>query len=106
MGNMSSSTNTSSSTSTTPTPTSTGAPGVPSPGADPLHQLFGQMMNSMAGRGAGVPGVPGAPAPVVDPSIPAEQRFQIQLEQLSTMGFHDRAANIQGKIVYLFISEC
>jgi len=29
------------------------------------------------------------------PQVPPEQRFQIQLEQLSTMGFHDRAANIQ-----------
>jgi len=75
-------------TSTTTTPTSTVSSSAPPPTAtgDPLNQLFGQMMSSMGGGGGGAPNVP---------LVPPEQRFQIQLEQLSTMGFHDRAANIQ-----------
>jgi len=78
MGNLSTSTNTSSSTTTTPT-TATASSG------DPLNQLFGQMMSSMAQN----------QRQQTDPQVPPEQRFRIQLEQLSTMGFHDQAANIQ-----------
>ena len=47
----------------------------------------------MAAQGGGG----GAPAGV--PEAPPEQRFQIQLEQLMSMGFHDRAANIQGELI-------
>jgi len=82
-------TNTSSTSSTTTTTASS-----TTPSGDPLNQLFGQMMSSMAqnarpgggGAGGGGGGVTEAPP---------EQRFQIQLEQLMSMGFHDRAANIQ-----------
>jgi len=56
------------------------------PNAAPLNQLFGQMMSSMGQQ----PGVQPQ-----QPSLAPEQRYQIQLEQLSSMGFHDRAANIQ-----------
>lgn len=79
--------NNTSTTSATTTTTST-TPSVP-PAGDPLHQLFGQMMSTMSqqqnNRSA-------------DTSLPPEQRFQIQLEQLATMGFHDRAANIQALV--------
>lgn len=47
--------------------------------ADPLNQLMSSMMSGM----------------VSQPTVPPEQRFQVQLDQLASMGFHDRAANIQ-----------
>ena len=48
----------------------------------------------MAAQGGG-----GGGAPAGVPEAPPEQRFQIQLEQLMSMGFHDRAANIQGEFI-------
>jgi len=86
MGNVPvASTNTTSTPSTTTTTTSSTA----AAGGDPLNQLFGQMLSGMAQNAR--PGAGGGGAP----EDPPEQRFQIQLEQLMSMGFHDRAANIQ-----------
>lgn len=53
---------------------------------DPLNSLFGQLMTSMAQQQVGGQ----------QNVLPPEQRYQIQLEQLASMGFHDRAANIEG----------
>jgi len=94
---------TTSTTSTTTTNTTAGVTPTPAPagaGGDPLNQLFGQLMSSMSqqqggGLGGGMP--PAAVAPQVN-VLPPEQRFQIQLEQLANMGFHDRSANIQALI--------
>jgi ubiquilin len=33
-----------------------------------------------------------------DPNVPAEERYQSQLEQLTSMGFLNREANLQGKL--------
>lgn len=89
MRNMSASTNTTTSTTTTSSTAGT-TPAAPPPGGDQaLQQLFRQMMGGSAPPGSAIP--PGQN----NPQVPPEQRFQIQLEQLSTMGFHDRAANIQ-----------
>jgi ubiquilin len=86
MGGMGANTNTSASTTNTNTP-ATG--GTNPTGDQSINQLFGQMMSTMAQQQGGGNPLGG------NPQVPPEQRFQIQLEQLSTMGFHDRAANIQ-----------
>lgn len=81
----STSTNTTSSSSGT-APTSTGsAPGnAPANAAagEAFSQLMNQMVSNMANQGL---------------NNPPEQRFQSQLEQLASMGFVDRQANIQGE---------
>ena len=44
-----------------------------------------------------------------DTAQPPEQRFTSQLDQLASMGFVDRQANIQGNIfgnIYLFYYFC
>ncbi|XP_066921093.1 ubiquilin-1-like isoform X1 [Clytia hemisphaerica] len=99
--------------STTSPPTST-APSTGStpaaPTGDPLNQLFGQLMTGMGQQPAAgnqqqqaqllsqlLGGMQGGQAGGVQPQAP-EQRFQIQLEQLANMGFHDRNANIQALI--------
>lgn len=82
----STSTNTTSSSSGT-APTSTGsAPGnAPANAAagEAFSQLMNQMVSNMANQGL---------------NNPPEQRFQSQLEQLASMGFVDRQANIQALI--------
>lgn len=90
----------------TTTTTTTPSPTAGAPNGEPLNQLFGQLMASMAqggggglgSLGGGLGGLGGGMAPpgAQEPVLPPEQRFQIQLEQLTNMGFHDRAANIQG----------
>ena len=101
-----STTTTNTTAGTTPTPAQAGA------GGDPLNQLFGQLMSSMSQQqGAGLGGgmSPAAAAPQVN-ALPPEQRYQIQLEQLANMGFHDRPANIQGRKIInhsqILISRC
>ncbi len=47
-----------------------------------FNQLMQQMVTSMAGQGL---------------NTPPEERFRTQLETLTSMGFVDRQANIQGK---------
>ena len=81
-----------SSTASTTT-TTAGATGNTASATEPLNQLFGQLLNSM----------PQNNAATAQPSIPPEQRYQIQLEQLASMGFHDRAANIRGEINLFFV---
>ena len=58
-------------------------PGVPTPagGQDAFNSLMGQMMQEMR---AG------------NPEQAPEERFSSQLDQLASMGFVDRQANIQG----------
>jgi len=82
LGNLSTTNTPSSTTSTPSTPGST-------PANPQLSQLFGQMMNTMQQQQQ-----PTNAAPALAP----EQRYQIQLEQLSSMGFNNRAANIQALI--------
>ena len=68
--------------SSTTAPTSAPAPGAPPAGQNQAFaQLMNQMVASMAGQGL---------------NNPPEERFQSQLEQLASMGFVDRQANIQG----------
>ena len=76
------------SSTTSTTTTTAGATGNTASATEPLNQLFGQLFNNM----------PQNSAATAQPSIPPEQRYQIQLEQLASMGFHDRAANIRGEI--------
>ena len=81
--------------STTSTTTTTAiATGNTASATEPLNQLFGQLFNNM----------PQNNAATAQPSIPPEQRYQIQLEQLASMGFHDRAANIRGEIKLLWVN--
>ena len=72
-----------STTTTTTTPSTTGegstGPAVP---PDQFSQFMSQMMGQMR---AG------------NPDQPPEERFASQLEQLASMGFVDRQANVQGK---------
>jgi len=85
-----SSTNTATTTtgSTTTTPSSRTAPATPG-GVDPFSNMMAQMMGMMAqnqGQGGNTVG---------NTTQPPEQRFATQLEQLATMGFVDREANIR-----------
>ena len=83
----------SSTSETTPSTTTNSTRATNPPAADPLNQLFGQLMSGMSQQqqaGGQMPPIPQANI------VPPEQRFQIQLEQLANMGFHDRSANIQG----------
>jgi hypothetical protein len=50
-----------------------------------FSQLMQQMVTNMAGQGQ---------------NSPPEERFRVQLETLTSMGFVDRQANIQGNLVY------
>ena len=95
-------TSTSSTTQSTTTSSTTGTTSTPpaAAGGDPLNQLFGQLISSMSQQ-QGVGQMPPAAAPQAN-VLPPEQRFQIQLEQLANMGFHDRSANIQGKKKIIF----
>jgi len=71
--------------STTTTTTSSGSGGAPTPQEqqNAFAQLMQQMVVSMAGQGQ---------------NNPPEERFSGQLEQLASMGFVDRQANIQALI--------
>ena len=51
-------------------------------GSDAFRTLMNSMVNNMATQGL---------------NAPPEERFQTQLETLSSMGFVDRQANIQGE---------
>ena len=50
-----------------------------------FSQLMQQMVTNMAGQGQ---------------NSPPEERFRVQLETLTSMGFVDRQANIQGNSIY------
>ena len=80
-----------STTTTTTTPSSTGegstGPAVP---PDQFSQFMSQMMGQMR---AG------------NPDQPPEERFASQLEQLASMGFVDRQANVQGSCQFLLNIE-
>ena len=68
---------------------STPAPGQQTPQM-PGDPMFNQFMTQMLGQmRAG------------NPDQPPEERFASQLEQLASMGFVDRQANIQGKSIKL-----
>ena len=84
----------------TPTSPSSGAPAAgttPAPPAaaglpgQPQDQMFSQFMTQMMGQmRAG------------NPDQPPEERFASQLDQLASMGFVDRQANIQGGVCFVF----
>jgi ubiquilin len=85
---------------TNPPPTTgTGATPTPNPltgtpaglNRDTLNQFMATMISSLARNqtAGGAPGVPGMPQP------PPEERYRSQLEQLASMGFLNREANIQ-----------
>ena len=84
----------------TPTSPSSGAPAAgttPAPAAaaglpgQPQDQMFSQFMTQMMGQmRAG------------NPDQPPEERFASQLDQLASMGFVDRQANIQGGVCFVF----
>merc|ERR1719421_1440432 len=65
------------------------APGAPGGGAQPDMAQMMQMMNMMQGMGGGMGGG------IAPDNRPPEERFATQLEQLTTMGFIDREANLQ-----------
>ena len=70
---------------TTPAPAAAGLPG------QPQDQMFSQFMTQMMGQmRAG------------NPDQPPEERFASQLDQLASMGFVDRQANIQGGVCFVF----
>ena len=52
-------------------------------GMNSFQQLMSSMVNRMAEQGL---------------NSPPEERFRVQLETLTSMGFVDRQANIQGKL--------
>ena len=83
------STNTSTPTTsaTTTAPASTGASTTPSTAAPPsaANPMLSQMFQSMLQQQS------------TQQQQPPEDRFRSQLEQLASMGFIDRAANIQGE---------
>ena len=65
------------------------AAAAPAPG-QPQDAMFSQFMTQMLGQmRAG------------NPDQPPEERFASQLEQLASMGFVDRQANIQGELTEL-----
>jgi ubiquilin len=65
----------------------TATPNPPPTNAPPNQQLFSDFMTRMlGGMAAGN-----------DPNVPAEERYQNQLEQLTSMGFLNREANLQGE---------
>ena len=78
---------------TSPSSAPTGSPApaaaAPAPG-QPQDAMFSQFMTQMLGQmRAG------------NPDQPPEERFASQLEQLASMGFVDRQANIQGELTEL-----
>jgi ubiquilin len=82
-GTTSTTTASSSSTATTTTTTTTPSSDTSQSANNAFAQLMNQMVTSMAGQGL---------------NNPPEERFQSQLEQLASMGFVDRQANIQALI--------
>jgi len=92
-----------STTSTPAAPTSTTLGAGTGDRLNQFSQLFEQLMSGNQ-PGGGLGGAAGAPQ---QPALAPEQRYQIQLEQLANMGFHDRSANIQGKFKHIcfFISN-
>ena len=81
-------------TNTTTTTTTTGQTPASQPGRNPLlggpsANYFSQMLNMMANNTI---------------NQPPEQRFAAQLEQLASMGFINRDANIQGKSVFSIVA--
>ena len=59
----------------------TGTPPASAEGVNQFQQLMASMVNRMAEQGL---------------NAPPEERFRVQLETLTSMGFVDRQANIQG----------
>merc|ERR1712154_109218 len=84
MGTTTSSTSSTTTSASTPAPntTSTTSSGTDSnaQSQQAFNQLMQQMVTSMAGQGL---------------NSPPEERFRVQLETLTSMGFVDRQANIQ-----------
>jgi len=77
----------STSTSTAPTGATTGSTGSAPAAGQPNPDQFAQFMTQMMGQmRAG------------NPEQPPEERFASQLDQLASMGFVDRQANIQALI--------
>lgn len=84
-------------------------PPPPPPGGNPappggvtpqlFQQLLAQVQSPPGGVAGGVPPAQQAPQPVLMGSQlqQAETLYQMQLEQLQTMGFHNRQANLDGK---------
>ena len=71
---------------TSPSSTPAAPAGAPPAAGGPNDPMFSQFMTQMLGQmRAG------------NPDQPPEERFASQLEQLASMGFVDRQANIQGK---------
>jgi len=81
-GTTTSTSTTTSATSTSTTSTSSSSDATRADGSNAFAQLMNQMVGAMAGQGL---------------NSPPEERFRGQLEQLASMGFVDRQANIQGK---------
>merc|ERR1719313_2773725 len=78
--------------SATGMPANPGAGALPNPMFDPamMQAAMQTMMGGGMGAGAGFGG--GMPAPTAGPP---EERFAVQLDQLSNMGFPDKHSNLQ-----------
>lgn len=80
-------------TTTAPAPGSTPNPQANALGGlnrDTLNQFMATMVSSLARNQQNAPG-----GPAGGPQVPPEERYRTQLEQLSTMGFVNREANLQ-----------
>lgn len=91
------------STATATSGSAGGASTIPNLNPSPANQalftdFMSRMMNGMASGtvGTGAPGAGGAA------QLPPEERYSTQLEHLSSMGFVNREANIQGERKVLF----
>lgn len=76
-------------TTPTPTPATGNATNTSNPAANP--QLFTDFMTRMMN---------GMTNGTANQQLPPEERYQNQLEQLSSMGFVNREANLQGKYIF------
>lgn len=94
-------TSTGANTTGTPTATtgSTTTPSTNNP-LDPLASLMAQMFTGQMGNSGagGLGGLSNLLGSTLNPSQPPEERFRSQLEQLTSMGFLNREANIQALI--------
>ncbi|XP_026287519.1 ubiquilin-1 [Frankliniella occidentalis] len=76
-----------STTTTNPTAPTTGSGTSPSRQDDVISQFLARMFSDMASQN-----------PSASPSLPPEERYRSQLEQLTNMGFVNRDANLQALI--------
>lgn len=98
-------TNTSSTGTTTSSSTTAGAGSntstTSSNALDPLASLMAQMFTGQlgnSGSGGGLGGLSNVLNSAMNPSQPPEERYRSQLEQLTSMGFLNREANLQALI--------